>query len=127
MGTATAGLLLLLASTPPGGPLADELRECSRIKIDGDRLACYDKIVAGLDGEADAGAGVTLANFNRLEDGMSYAEVVKILGGPGEPMSRSTVGGTVTEMYGWKAGGGANMNAMFQDGKLIQKSQFGLR
>jgi hypothetical protein len=32
-----------------------------------------------------------------------------------------------TRMYQWDAGFMANMNAMFQDGRLIQKAQFGLR
>ena len=29
-------------------------------------------------------------------------------------------------MYSWKNANGSNMNAMFQDGRLISKAQFGL-
>ena len=72
-------------------------------------------------------SGVTMANFQRLETGMSYPEVVTILGQSGEEMSRSELAGYTTVMYSWKKGAfGSNMNAMFQNGKLISKAQFGL-
>lgn len=71
--------------------------------------------------------GVTMAQYNRLENGMSYAEASEILGSPGTEMSSSDLGGIKTTMYMWEGTSpGANMNAMFQNGKLIQKSQFGL-
>lgn len=74
--------------------------------------------------------GVTMANFQKLKTGMKYEEVVKILGKDGELMSENDIGGTKTEMYQWDGDGGgfgANMNAMFQNGKLVSKSQFGLK
>ena len=72
--------------------------------------------------------GVSLANFNRLQTGMTYQEVVSILGSRGELISSSELAGTKTEMYQWEGTSlGANMNAMFQDGKLISKAQFGLK
>jgi hypothetical protein len=58
---------------------------------------------------------------------MSYKEVVKILGTDGEIISESDIGGTKTVMYQWQSSGFGNMNAMFQNGKLISKSQFGLK
>ena len=72
-------------------------------------------------------AGLTMENYLRIQNGMSYAEVVKILGEPGEEMSRSDIAGISTVMYGWKRWTGANMNAMFQDDRLITKAQFGLK
>lgn len=74
-------------------------------------------------------SGVTLANYNRLEKGMSYAQVVAILGEPGTELSRSFIANITTVMYQWMGQGslGANMNAMFQDDKLISKAQLGLR
>jgi hypothetical protein len=44
-------------------------------------------------------------------------------------MSQSGSGRYTTIMYMWEGRGGlgANMNAMFQGGKLIAKAQFGLR
>lgn len=74
--------------------------------------------------------GVTMAGFNALENGMSYEDAVTILGRAGEKMSESEIGGVQTVMYQWKADRGslgANMNAMFQDGKLILKAQAGLK
>ncbi|MBK9238942.1 MAG: zinc ribbon domain-containing protein [Acidobacteria bacterium] len=73
--------------------------------------------------------GVTLAQFQRLSDGITYSEAVRVLGGAGTEQSRSNIGGLVTVMYSWPGSGtlGANMNAMFQDDKLVTKAQFGLR
>jgi hypothetical protein len=77
-------------------------------------------------------SGVTLENYGRLRDGMSYHEVVEILGSPGTELSRTTLGGVTTVMYQWEASGlarlsGGNMNAMFQDGSMVTKAQYGLR
>jgi hypothetical protein len=63
---------------------------------------------------------------------MTYSEVVQILGQSGTEISRSSIAGITTVMYQWNAGGlaglsGGNMNAMFQDGRLVSKAQFGLR
>lgn len=76
-----------------------------------------------------AANGVTLAKFEQLRDGMSYADAVRVLGTPGTEQSRSSIADTTTVMYTWQGVGsfGANMNAMFQDDKLITKAQFGLR
>lgn len=69
---------------------------------------------------------VTMANFNKLKTGMSYRQVVAILGSEGEVLSENEIAGTRTVMYQWKAGYLANMNAMFQNDKLISKTQLGL-
>lgn len=72
--------------------------------------------------------GVTLAQFSQLRDGMSYAQASAALGRPGTEMSRTNISGIVTVMYSWQGRGraGANMNAMFQNDRLISKAQFGL-
>lgn len=71
---------------------------------------------------------VSLAEFNRIKNGMSYKEVVAIIGFEGEVMSESTIMDIKTVMYSWENGGFSfsNMNAMFQNDKLISKAQFGL-
>jgi hypothetical protein len=72
--------------------------------------------------------GVTMANFSRLKTGMTYDQVVKILGKDGEEMSSNEISGIKTVMYKWDGDGfGANMNAMFQNGKLMSKAQLGLK
>ena len=71
---------------------------------------------------------ITLAEFRRVRPGMSYTDVVEVLGELGEEMSRTSIPGLPeTVMYGWQNPDGSNMNAMFQGGSLIQKAQFGLR
>jgi hypothetical protein len=73
-------------------------------------------------------AGVTQANFQRLETGMSYYQAMAILGEDGEEISSNEIAGVKTVMYKWEGPGfGANMNAMFQNGKLISKAQSGLK
>lgn len=75
----------------------------------------------------DKGPGVTLVQFTEIKDGMTYAEVSAILGSPGIEQSSNNIGGTKTVMYAWDGKTGlGNMNAMFQNDKLVQKSQFGL-
>lgn len=73
--------------------------------------------------------GVNMENYLKLQNGMSYNEVTSILGEEGEELSSNEIAGIKTVMYMWRAKGfsGANMNAMFQDGAMVQKSQFGLK
>jgi Domain of Unknown Function with PDB structure (DUF3862) len=74
--------------------------------------------------------GVTMANYKKLENGMSYREVVAILGKEGEEMSSNEVAGIKSAMYKWDGDGGgfgANMNAMFQNGKMMSKAQLNLK
>jgi hypothetical protein len=71
--------------------------------------------------------GLTMANYLRLETGMSYEQASEILGGAGEELTRVELGGVTTVMYSWKRWTGANTNATFQDGKLIAKAQLGLK
>ncbi len=80
------------------------------------------------------GATMTKAEFDQLQTGMTYNEATKIIGGNGEVESESgKVGGSGldihTVMYQYKGSGslGANANLMFQDEKLINKSQLGLK
>lgn len=71
---------------------------------------------------------VTMANYNRLSTGMTYEQVVAILGKEGTELSSNDIAGYQTVMYQWEGDSFAsNMNAMFQNGKLMQKAQFGLK
>lgn len=69
---------------------------------------------------------LTLEKFNKIKTNMTYDEVVKILGVEGEVMSESEVAGIKTVLYTWDGSFGANMNATFQNDKLISKAQLGL-
>lgn len=71
---------------------------------------------------------VTLEQFNRLQEGMTYQEVVSILGSEGEILSSSDIAGYKTIMYMWEGNSlGGNMNAIFQNDKMISRAQFGLK
>lgn len=72
-------------------------------------------------------ATVSMAQFSSLKTGMTLDEAVAILGGPGQELSSNDIAGIQTVMYMWKGAGVGNMNAMFQNGRLVQKSQFGLK
>jgi len=75
---------------------------------------------------------MTLDEFNKIETGMSYEEVVNIIGAEGTVLSESDITGDgkyKTTIYSWDGNGmlGANANVTFQGGKVISKAQFGLK
>ncbi len=70
---------------------------------------------------------VTLAEYEQIREGMTYEQVRGIIGAPGQELSRSDLAGYTTVMYSWSNPNGSNMNAMFQNGGLVNKAQFGLR
>ncbi len=57
---------------------------------------------------------------------MTYEEAVRIVGARGDEQSRSDLAGLTTVMYSWMNDNGSNMNAMFQNNRLVTKAQFGL-
>lgn len=76
-------------------------------------------------------AVVTMAEFLRLRDGMSYAEVAGIIEAPGTLAASNTIpmpdGPLTTESYTWTNADHTSIMCMFQGGKLMMKSQFGLK
>lgn len=72
---------------------------------------------------------VNMENYSRLQMDMSYDEAVEIFGKDGEEMSSTDIAGFKTVMYKWTGDSrlGANVVVMFQNGKLIQKAQYGLQ
>jgi hypothetical protein len=73
-----------------------------------------------------AGCRVTLAQFQELSFGISYKKAVDILGCNGTVLSEVRIGGAYAVMYQWRGGFIANMNAEFENGRLVSKAQFGL-
>jgi hypothetical protein len=77
---------------------------------------------------------VTRYEFDMIRPGMSHSQASLIIGGDGEEMSSSRIEGVPgvmpaveTIMYHWVNANGSNMNAMFQNDRLISKAQFGLK
>lgn len=70
---------------------------------------------------------VTKEEYDRLKTGMSYEQAAAVIGADGEELSSNEIGGTKTIMYKWQGAGIGNMNAIFQNDKLVSKSQFELK
>ena len=68
-----------------------------------------------------------MADFNRIREGMSYRQVVEIVGREGRVMSEGgSDWGAHTVIYTWENPGirAGNMSATFQNGRLVNKAQF---
>lgn len=71
---------------------------------------------------------ITEDEYDSVDFGMTYDEVKEIVGGTGEIISESSVGGSsamVVSYYGVTTG--ANANFTFLDGKVSAKSQIGVK
>lgn len=73
-------------------------------------------------------AKITLEEYNKIENGMSYDEVVSIVGSPGTENVSSGSGSYTIKMYSWEGNGmiGSNANVTFTNGSVSGKAQFGL-
>lgn len=72
---------------------------------------------------------VTLGQFENLRDGMLLEEAEYVLGCKGVLLSSSSFQGTQIVMLQWDGYGmlGANMNAMFENRRMVMKAQMGLK
>lgn len=105
---------------------------------DGNILASVlkDKLTDVLNAEkisapTDNPSTITLEEFNAIRTGMSYQEVIDIVGGPGEVLSEVDLGfgdEHHTIMFSWNGEGrfGGNASITIQGGKVVSKAQFGL-
>jgi hypothetical protein len=74
---------------------------------------------------------LTLENYSRIEDGMTYEKVKSILGPASEEAASASAGqgtefATKMVVLTWKGSWGANAVITFQDGRVTAKAQFGL-
>lgn len=72
---------------------------------------------------APASADLSMDKFNNINTGMSYEEVVKILGSEGTQTRSSQAGKYKSESYKWEGDGYKRVFATFRNGKLTTKSQ----
>ncbi|ATF15484.1 hypothetical protein ABEX29_13780 [Brevibacillus porteri] len=76
-------------------------------------------------------ATITKSEFEQIENGMSFEEVKKIVGGEGELLAEvgkaGEEGHTIVYMYEGEGTIGANANFSFRGGILQVKSQIGLQ
>lgn len=73
--------------------------------------------------------GVTLANYDRLGTGAAtYEDTTRALGSPGKVQSSAEMGGKKTATYSWKSDDeSGQITAIFENERLISKSQYGLK
>lgn len=69
---------------------------------------------------------ITAEEFARIQTGMTYGQVVDIVGSLGEMVSKSEIGDITTTISMWKNANGSNANVTSQNGKVVAKAQFGL-
>lgn len=64
--------------------------------------------------------------FAAIKQGMTYEEVVALIGSEGKLLSQSSVAGIETADYQWESDGWGTATVMFQDGVVVNKTQFGI-
>ncbi len=67
------------------------------------------------------------ANYEQIEDGMNYEDVVKIIGSDGIETRRSSLENVELRDYKWKGENYQRIYVSFRNDKLISKSQSGLK
>lgn len=72
------------------------------------------------------GGHLTYAKYARIANGMSYEEVVSILGREGSETVSGGIPGYEGKVYQWQNLSGANVIVQFQNDQVITKAQSGL-
>ncbi|MBP0018974.1 MAG: hypothetical protein J7647_15675 [Cyanobacteria bacterium SBLK] len=76
----------------------------------------------------EAQKSLTMADYDAIPNGISLEEAQALLGSNGKEMSSSEVAGIKTEIHIWENNPPtSNITLTFQDGKLANKAQFGLK
>ena len=87
-------------------------------------------ILTGCEGVTTQDYALTLEKFNQIQNGMTYEQVIEIIGEEGTLTSEVGEPGSPfhTVMYSFYGRGsiGANASFTFQGGELTAKAQFGL-
>lgn len=95
-----------------------------------DDLGSYSQTTAVVDNTAytDTEGLIDYATFEKIRNGMTYNQVKKMIGSEGKLLSSYGEGEYNTFSMTWDGVGsiGANAVIMFQNNKVISKSQFGL-
>ncbi|MDH3494831.1 MAG: DUF3862 domain-containing protein [Acidobacteriota bacterium] len=70
---------------------------------------------------------ITMAKYEKIENGMSVSEVEEIIGSKGEETSSSSIGNSSYKSYRWKGDKFSFISVRFKDDKVNSKSQYGLK
>lgn len=78
--------------------------------------------------EEDTSGKATLEKFNKIETGMTYQQVVDIMGAEGTLSTESSFGNQSMQIYYWYASNGiSNATISFMNGEVSGKTQIGLK
>ncbi len=86
----------------------------------------YNTTVSNTTTRNTAKKALTIAQYEKIRNGMTYKQVVDILGSEGEELSRSEMGKNKTIIYIWKDENFSSISAIFFNDKLMSKSKSGL-
>ncbi|MBS5166279.1 MAG: DUF3862 domain-containing protein [Butyricicoccus pullicaecorum] len=83
------------------------------------------KQVSGISDDAEY---ITLDEYNQIQNGMTYDQVVEIIGSSGSSAAESGVNDYTIKIYTWYGNGiaGSNANVTFTNGTVSAKAQVGL-
>lgn len=92
-------------------------------------LSRQQSIQKQISGVHDSSEYITLDEYNQIQSGMSYEEVVNIIGSPGTSSVESSTAGYEIVIYTWYGNGvaGSNANVTFTNGQVSAKAQVGLQ
>ncbi|MEQ2456306.1 DUF3862 domain-containing protein [Flavonifractor hominis] len=87
-----------------------------------------DLLQKNVSGVTDESQYITMEEYNQIQSGMTYDQVVEIIGGPGESTASSGSGNYQIDMYTWYGNGtaGSNASITFTNGMVSAKAQIGL-
>lgn len=88
-----------------------------------------DEIQKSISGVATSDEYITLDAYNKIETGMTYEEVVEIIGSNGVETSTVTSNDITISIYTWYGNGvaGSNANVTFTNDEATAKAQVGLK
>lgn len=81
----------------------------------------------GLGDPKNANLDLSKANYEKIKTGMKLDEVQQILGGPGDAISNTGSGAFSSSVYKWSGSNYSFIVVGFMNGKVITKSQNGLK
>ena len=99
----------------------------ARIRVSFRNDKATSKSQGSLTPSKDGGADISQAKFNKVNVGMTYAEVKGVLGSDGILTSQSDMFNTKRASYTWRGKGYSNIRATFKNDKLSNKFQSGLK
>ena len=73
------------------------------------------------------GRELTMAKYDQIKKGMTYSEVVEILGGEGEELTSSAVGKYKVSSYTWSGENLEMIAIVFENDKVSSKTQANLK